>query len=256
MDHPATENPEAGWLCLPLKVESPQFRLKGPGSIFDPAHDVLEGSNFAYFWTQGGLAAFDSDGAGVGIALPDCPAISLGEPGIYKFKSQWDKPSSRVYVNLFNNKWNTNFRSFWQGNLTVRARLWSIESYQNEKDLTTPIAQTLAPMLTGMCNYGKGKLPPSTPGVTLSRKGVLLTALGPNPDGPGTLLRLWENAGQSGPLTVTLPREMNANTIQPTDLRGRPQANPIPVMENQFTIDLGPYQPASFLVVGRASPLD
>ncbi len=256
IDHPATENPEAGWLCLPLKIENPQFRLKGPGSIFDPATDVLEGSNFAYFWTQGGLAAFDSDGAGVGIALPDCPAISLGEPGIYKFKSQWGRPTSRVYVNLFNNKWNTNFRSFWQGNLTARARLWGIDSYQNERDLTTPIADTLAPMLTGMCNYGKGELPPSAPGVTLSRKGVLLTALGPNPDGPGTLLRLWEDAGDSGPLAVTLPPSMHALAIQPIDLRGRPQGKPIRVMENQFTIDLGPYEPASFVLAGRASLLD
>ncbi|MBN2133999.1 MAG: hypothetical protein JW741_31135, partial [Sedimentisphaerales bacterium] len=33
INHPATENPEAGWLCLPLAVEQPRFRLKGPGSI-------------------------------------------------------------------------------------------------------------------------------------------------------------------------------------------------------------------------------
>ena len=58
VNHPATENPEAGWLCLPLNIEQPGFRIKGPGSIFDPASEVIEGSNFAYYWTQGGLAVF------------------------------------------------------------------------------------------------------------------------------------------------------------------------------------------------------
>lgn len=248
INHPATENPEAGWLCLPLKVERPEFRIKGPGSIFDPAKDVLKGSNFAYFWTQGGLAVLDRGGHGMGIALPDCPAVSLGVPGIYRFEPQWDKPNSHVYVNLFNNKWNTNFRSFWQGNLTVRARLWAIDQYAAEKDLTTPVTETLTPLLAGMCNYGKGSLPVAAQGLGLSRQGVLLTALGPNPDGQGTLLRVWEDAGQSGPLTVTLPEQMQAGSVQPIDLRGRPLGRPLPVANNNFTFELGAFQPASFVM--------
>jgi Glycosyl hydrolases family 38 N-terminal domain len=248
INHPATENPEAGWLCLPLKVDQPEFRLKGPGSVFDPAKDVFKGSNFAYFWTQGGLAVLDRQGGGMGIALPDCPAVSLGVPGIYRFQAQWDKPKSHVYVNLFNNKWNTNFRSFWQGNLTVRARLWAIDQYAAEKDLTTPIAETLTPLLAGMCNYGKGRLPATAPGLSLSRRGVLLTALGPNPDGQGTLLRVWEDAGQSGPLTITLPEQMQTDSAQPIDLRGRPLGRSLPVANNNFTFELGAFQPASFLM--------
>jgi hypothetical protein len=251
INHPATENPEAGWLCLPLKVDQPEFRIKGPGSIFDPARDVLKGSNFAYFWTQGGLAVLDREGGGTGIALPDCPAVSLGVPGIYRFEAQWDKPKSHVYVNLFNNKWNTNFRSFWQGNLTVRARLWAIDQYAAEKDLTTPVTETLTPLLAGMCNYGKGRLPATAQGLSLSRQGVLLTALGPNPDGQGTLLRVWEDAGQSGPLTVTLPKQMEAGSVQPIDLRGRPLGRPLPVANNNFTFELGAFQPASFVMHAR-----
>jgi alpha-mannosidase len=246
INHPATENPEAGWLCLPLRVQQPQFRIKGPGSIFDPARDVLKGSNFAYFWTQGGLALFDPGGRGMGLALPDCPAISLGRPGIYRFTDQWDKPDAHVYVNLFNNKWNTNFRSFWQGRLSARVRLWAIDPYDNESELTTPVMNTLSPMPTGMCNYGKGKLPGTASGLTPSRKGVLLSAFGPNPDGPGTLLRVWEDAGQSGPLTIILPESMQAGTAQPLDLRGRPAGKPLSVIDNRFTFELGAFEPASF----------
>lgn len=251
INHPATENPEAGWLCLPLKVEKSEFRIKGPGSIFDPAKEVLKGSNFAYFWTQGGLALLDQKGGGMGIALPDCPAVSLGKPGIYRFEGQWNKPDSHVYVNLFNNKWNTNFRSFWQGNLTIRARLWAISQYATEKDLTTPVTEMLTPMLTGMCNYRKGNLPVAAQGLNLSRKGVLLTAFGPNPDGQGTLLRVWEDAGQSGPLTITLPEQMQASTAQPIDLRGRPEGQSLQVIDDKFTFELGAFKPASFVMQAK-----
>jgi len=248
INHPATENPEAAWLCLPLKVERPSFRLKGPGSIFDPAGDVLKGSNFAYFWTQGGLAVLDDTGRGIGVALPDCPAVSLGTPGIYRYEDQWDRPNSHVYVNLFNNKWNTNFRSFWQGNLTVRVRLWAIDRYVPERDLTTPLTEMLTPLLTGMCNYGRGSLPVTARGLSVSRKGVLLTAFGPNPDGQGTLLRVWEDAGQSGPLTITLPEQMPPGDAQPVDLRGRPLGQPLRVVDDKLTFELGAFEPASFLV--------
>jgi len=248
INHPATENPEAGWLCLPLSIEQPRFRIKGPGSIFDPAHDVLEGSNFAYFWTQGGLAVVDGNDGGAGIALPDCPAVSLGTPGSYRFEGQWDKPDSHVYVNLFNNQWNTNFRSFWQGNLTIHARLWAIDRYAAEKDLTTPLTEALAPLLTGMCNYGTGSLPPRSRGLSLSRKGVLLTAFGPNPDGRGTLLRLWEDAGQSGPVTVALPPHTHLGNVQAVDLRGRPVGTPIQATDGGFTFELGAFEPASFVI--------
>ncbi|MCF7973872.1 MAG: hypothetical protein K9N55_08660 [Phycisphaerae bacterium] len=246
MNHAPTENPEAGWLCLPLNVAQPEFRIKGPGSIYDPATEVIQGSNFAYLWTQGGLALFDSRDRGIGIALPDCPAISLGKPGIYRFQGEWDKPDSHVYVNLFNNTWNTNFRSFWQGNLMVRARLWAIETYDAEEDLTTPVMETLSPMLTGMCNYKQGRLPAKAQGLSLSRKGVLVTAFGPNPDDRGTLLRVWEDAGQSGPLTITLPEQMQVSRAQPVDLRGRPAGQALPVVDHKFTCQLGAFKPASF----------
>ena len=103
-------------------------------------------------------------------------------------------------------------------------------------------------MLTGMCNYKKGNLPASEQGLHLSRKGVLLTAFGPDPDSQGTLLRLWEDAGQSGPLTVTLPKQMQVTSTQPMDLRGRPKGKPLKVKDNKFTIELSAFKPASFLL--------
>ena len=50
-------------------------------------------------------------------------------------------------------------------------------------------------------------------GIELSRKGIAETAFGPNPDGEGTLLRLWELAGASGSLTVRLPEAMKTVSV-------------------------------------------
>ena len=248
INHPATENPEAGWICLPLAIPEPQFRLRTPGAVTDPAKDMIEGGNFAFFWTQGGVSVCDSAGRGVGVCSPDAPALSLGEPGIYKFKGKWSNPKSSVYVHLFNNKWNTNFRSFWNGEFSARVRLWPIGKFDAEKDLVTPSEETLAPMLTGLSNYKAGQLPTAANGVQLSRRGVTLTAFGPNPDGAGTVLRLWELAGNSGDCTVTLPDAMKVLSVQPVDLRGRPAGPPLAAQAGAFTVKLSAFAPASFLI--------
>jgi hypothetical protein len=246
--HPATENPEAGWICLPFAIESPQFRLRTPGALTDPSKDMIEGGNFAFFWTQGGVSVCDPRGRGVGVCSPDAPALSLGEPGIYKFESEWTHPQSSVYVHLFNNQWNTNFRSFWSGQLSARVRLWPIARFDAERDLVTPSEETLLPMLTGLSNYRAGPLPPLSQGLALSSRGVRVTAFGPNPDGDGTLLRLWELAGSGGDCVVTLPNPVTVKSIQPVDLRGRPIGEPIPVKDGAFRARLRAFAPASFVL--------
>ncbi len=248
INHPATENPEAAWICLPLAINEPQFHLRTPGAITDPAKDMIEGGNFSFFWTQGGLAICDPTGRGAGLCSPDAPALSLGEPGIYKFKAQWPRPKSSVFVHLYNNKWNTNFRSFWNGEFSARVRLWPIAKFDPEKDLVTPSEETLSPMLTGLSNYKAGLLPPAGQGIGLSRKGITVTAFGPNPDGNGTLLRLWELSGKGGDCTVTLPAAMPVKSVQPIDLRGRPTGQRMELKGGSFSLQVGPFAPASFVL--------
>jgi alpha-mannosidase len=248
INHPATEDPEAGWICLPFAIQDPQFRLRTPGALTDPARDMIEGGNFAFFWTQGGVSVCNPGGRGVGLCSPDAPALSLGEPGIYKFKGKWPNPKASVYVHLFNNKWNTNFRSFWNGQFSARVRVWPIAKFEAGRDLVTPSEETLAPMLTGLCNYKAGTLPPVARGLALSRQGVTVTAFGPNPDGAGTLLRLWELAGAGGPLTVTLPDGFKAAQAQPVTLRGEKTGPPVQINERKLTCSLPACAPASFVL--------
>jgi hypothetical protein len=88
-------------------------------------------------------------------------------------------------------------------------------------------------------------LPPVLKGLALSRKGITVTAFGPNPDGDGTLLRLWELAGTSGDCTVTLPEAMKVTSVQPIDLRGRPTGEPLPIRERTMTLPVNAFAPVS-----------
>jgi hypothetical protein len=86
-----------------------------------------------------------------------------------------------------------------------------------------------------------GKLPAVRSGVEVSRRGVLVTAFGPNPDGAGTVLRLWEQSGKSGDCIVWVPDSFH--TAQPVNLRGVPAGKPLPIRHGKFALDLPAFAP-------------
>jgi hypothetical protein len=85
-------------------------------------------------------------------------------------------------------------------------------------------------------------------GIELSRKGVAVTAFGPNPDGAGIVLRVWEQAGVGGPITVTLPTDAAFKTAMPVTLRGEKTGESLTLENGRLTFSLGAYAPASYLL--------
>lgn len=75
----------------------------------------------------------------------------------------------------------------------------------DESGLITPAWKPVLPLRFGIATCPAGKLPVMNEGVKISRKGVLLTAYGNNPDGGGKLLRVWEQSGESGLCEISLP---------------------------------------------------
>src|ERR1035441_10211724 len=98
-----------------------------------------------------------------------------------------------------------------------------------------------------MSDAPPGTLLPSRRGLELSRKGVQVTAYGSNPDGPGTVLRLWELAGKSGTVRVRSYAGTNPKQAQPVDLRGRPIGKPIVVKNGSFEVQVGAFAPGSLV---------
>ena len=247
VNHPATEEPEAGWWALPFQTESPEYRIGRIGSIIDPAKDLIEGSQFNYIWSNSGIMIKDADYS-IGVCPLDAPAFILGNLNFMHYAPTYENPQSHVYFNLFNNRWNTNFTSFWSGNLTSEVRVWvNDKNSDDESGLITPAWETRLPLQVGIATTPSGKLPTSHEGLKVSQKGVLVTAYGDNPDGEGLLLRLWENTGKEGTCTVTLPTK-NDGIAQPVDLRGVPSGMPIQIQKGKFTVDIRKFAPASFLI--------
>ena len=241
--------PEAGWLCLPLAVNEPQYRLGRLGSVIDPAKDAARGSNFDVFCLTSGMTVAGPDGKGVGICPIDSPLVSIGHHGLYRHTGRFGTRSPVLFANLFNNVWGTNFQQWTDGSWSSRYRLWSVANQKDlQSSLITPSWEARNACLASAVEGPAGPLPPTRAGLTLSRKGVLLTAFGPNPDGAGTLLRLWEQVGQDSPCRLQLPEGLRSTKAQACDLRGRRRETTLSIDDGCFDAPLEPFAPASYLL--------
>lgn len=247
VNKPATEEAEAGWWALPLATQAPKYRIGRIGSVIDPEKDLVKGSQFNYIWSNSGIKVQDGDYS-VGICPLDAPAMVMGDLKFMHYAPEYEHPQSHFYLNLYNNRWNTNFTSFWSGNLTSEVRLWvNPKQADNEAGLITPSWEARLPLQVGIATSPAGKLPIKAEGLKVSKKGVLVTAYGNNPDGEGTLLRLWENSGVSGRCEVSLPVPLDG-VAQPVGLRGVPEGMPIPIRKGKFNVELQKYAPASYVI--------
>jgi alpha-mannosidase len=248
--------PEAAWICLPFKCDNPQFRLGRVGADVDPVKDmVVDNANYHLWWVNNGVAIYDgSSGSGIGICSPDAPLVSLGEPGEYKFDKRYEPEKPYMYLNLYNNQWRTNFPA-WIGNgqrMSARVRIWSYDKFNTESSLYTPAMEARVPLQVACSKAKHGKLPVTQSGISLSRKGVALSAFGPNPDGEGTVLRVWEQSGIKGNLEITLPTGSNFTTAIPVTLRGEQSGKPVRISNDKLSFNLPSYTPVSFILKEQA----
>jgi alpha-mannosidase len=247
-DKPADNWPEAGWICLPVNAPEPQFRLGRLGGVVDPARDLVTGANHDLLGVNTGLTITDPRGRGVGICALDSPLVSLGRPGVFRYSREFVPKRSVAFVNLFNNHWTTNFRFWNEGTWMSRIRLWAVDRHTTEAGLIAPSLEARHPLLAALVEGQAGPLPVTQRGIEVSRPGVWLTAFGPNPDGPGLVLRLWEYSGVSSRCEVNLPSGLEVKEVQPVNLRGEPIGAPIPVNKGTFAVKLVGFAPASLLI--------
>ena len=245
--------PEADWLCLPFKIKNSEFNVYRQLGVMNPATDIQRGANRHLYAAEHGLTITGPDGAGIAVCPLDHPLVSLGVPGCWKYSDDYVPEKPVVYLNLYNNQWNTNFRYWYPGTWSSRVRLWTIgnNTSVNERNLQF-MARALEarnPLQAAVAEKNGGTLSPVQSGIELSRPGVIVTAFGEDPDGnTGTLLRIWEQTGTSGKLTVSLPKKMNVYVATPVNLRGEKQGTPIVIKSGTFELELGAYAPASFIL--------
>lgn len=238
--------PEGGWLCFPFAVTQPRFLLGRLGGPIDPTKDIVLGANRHYYCLNTGLTIRGPDGAGVGLCPLDAPCVSLDEPGLWKFSLDYLPQKPTAFVNLYNNEWNTNFPEWQDGSWSSRVRLWPTgRNFDTAAALIIPSWEARLPLLAVVADGPAGNLPKTQAGLRVSRAGVLVTAFGQNPDDGGMLLRVWEQSGESGALTVTLPVGLKAKSAQPVDLRSTPLGEPLRIRGSRITVPVKAYAPLS-----------
>ena len=258
--------PEGGWLCLPLRASKPSFRLARLGSVVDPAKDLIRGSNHEIFCLNGGLLVKGAEEEGIGICPIDSQLVSLGQPGLWRYTRDYQARTPDVFVSLFNNVYSTNFRQWIEGTWSSRVRLWTTgESRADDESLIGNSWEARVDCLAAVSDTGPGGLPAFATGLAITKvggaanadagRGLLVTAFGRNPYGEGTLLRLWEQAGDQGDYTVQLPSGIKARTAQPCNLRGEFTGAPIAISEQgTFNLSVRPMAPVSVLLLQKAVP--
>ncbi len=259
--------PEGGWICLPFNVAAPSFRVGRIGGTIDPAKDIIFGANRNLMCVDRAITVRNgAAGAGVGVASADLPLWSLGKPGLWRYEPDYVPAEPEVFANLYNNQWNTNFPFWIPGSWTASLRVYPVaEGADEETAVFTPAWEIRQPCVAAFASGrdlatknakvakdGRARTPaaPEADGVAVSRKGVRVTAFCPNPDGAGTVLRVWEQAGKAGDITVTLPKGLKATSAQPVNLRGEPIGEPIAIKDGTFSFVLGAWAPKSFVISG------
>lgn len=240
--------PEGGWLCFPLNLKNPSWKLGRLGSIVDPKKDMIKDNNFELFCLQTGVEARGEDGYGIALCPMNSPLISLGKPGLWRFSHTWSEREPKIFVNLFNNMWNTNFPLWIEGSWKSRVRLWTLTPSNNNWDLVGRSLEALTNCPVVVTDKVGGNLPQEQAGIHILRKGVVLTAFGDNPEGDGILLRVWEQIGDSGECMVELPKSCSFKKAIPVDLRGAIIGEPIPIIDLKLNFKLDKYSPKSFIL--------
>jgi len=241
---------EGGWLCFPFAIDKPTFTIGRLGGPINPATDIIPGTNRNLMAVNTGVAITQADNNGVALSPIDSPLLSFGEPGLWKFSMDYVPTIPSVFVNLYNNMWNTNFPLWQEGSWTERVRIWSKpKNEQTVSNLVKNSWEARIPLLVGSAEGSAGKLKVEEQGLSLSREGILVTAFEENPEGKGTVLRLWEQAGISGICKVKLSKGIQASFVQPVNLRGEIQGEIIKVKNFEFSFNLNRYTPASFILI-------
>ena len=164
----------------------------------------------------------------------------MGRPGDWRYSKDYLPTDSVVYVNLFNNQWGTNFQQWIGGTWSSTVRVWPIRNQAEAGELAANSIEWRGEAIAALADGAAGTLPLSQPGMAVSRKGIQVTAFGANPDGDGIILRLWELAGQAGPVSVSWPPAWKTGRGSAVNLRGAPTGG--------ITTDIRANAPLSILI--------
>ena len=239
--------PQAGWISFPFDIDKPEYRLYRTGGIVDPQRELVENTNSDFYFLNTSMTMFDKTGKGAALNCPTSPGVSIDAQGLFKFSQKRSLKTGQVFVNLYNTQWGTNFTEWIEGSFSSKMFIWSYNKYDSESTFITPSEETRIPLKGVFYDGPKRKSLPSGQGISVNKKGVLVTAYKDTPE--GKLLRLWEQAGKSGPCKVTLPESKNYKNAYWCNLRGEKiNDKAIEIVNNTIQFEIKANQPVSLIL--------
>ncbi len=115
---------EAIHFVFPINLENSRIRINKLGSIIDPATDIVKDANNILYCIEDFIEVTNGENS-INIVSHDIPLVSIGDEGIYKFRSEYQKNKPWLYFNAMNNSWGTNFPQWMGGDFEFKFTLFA-----------------------------------------------------------------------------------------------------------------------------------
>lgn len=115
---PATPMIEGGHMVFDFGIPNPTYTINKVGSVLNPETDIQKDANNILYCLENWVDVSDGKD-GICVVSHDAPLFSIGEQAIYKYQNVYQPHSgSKLYFNLFNNMWGTNFPQWTSGDFS------------------------------------------------------------------------------------------------------------------------------------------
>ena len=221
-------NKESLYVALPFAVPEGRFHHELPGAVVQPICDQFDGSCTAFYAVRH-FADVSNDRYGATVASVDAPLVEYGRPrsclitgGRWgDFEKTMEYPnSSRMYLYLLNNMFDTNVRWDQAGPMSFSYSIRSHESDWRSSEADAFGRAIHCPLMAQIVT-GKqqGSLPIASSFLAIDRPNIVCTTLKPAEfNGTGLILRFVESRGLPTDATVSLPLFGRIESAVETDL--------------------------------------
>lgn len=194
---------EAGYFVFPFAFASPEMRIEIPGGVIRPDIDQIPAGCRDWYAVQQFLTISDGSAA-VAWSPVEAPLVTLQDINRGQWRERLKIENGHIYAYAFNNYWFTNYKASQDGPLTFRfsitsdARIDDARAKRFGESVHSPL----------VCKWG-GEGRGASGGVSRSfveigGENVVLQAMKPARFAEGTVIRLREMAGRTGPARLTL----------------------------------------------------
>src|SRR5271157_350174 len=206
----AVDTKEAVYFAFPVAAAPPDFSYEIQNGWVDPARDLLQGANTAWFTVQHWVKVASPD-LSVGLVPMDSPLVTLGDINRGTWPERLEPKSGTIFSYALNNYWHTNFRRVQSGDFVFRYMLTSGRELA-PGDLARIGRSAMTPLelgqVVGNDKFGDPERPLTTAPTSfldVDAANVAVENWKVAEDGNGTVVRLLETGGVATVAHLTLP---------------------------------------------------